>query len=92
MALCRDLFNRSLVPDEAAYIVVVHRAGAKLVVRKLMQSFTTLKITFVDDGYTGDKLKKWFKEVENIILQIVKRPRKMFQIVKFLWIVERVFG
>jgi len=79
-------------------VVVVHsagvqdRAGAKLVVRKLMQHFTTLKITFADGGYTGDKLKNWFKEVGNMILQIVKRPRKVFKIVKFRWIVERTFG
>jgi len=78
--------------------VVVHsasiqdRGGVKLVMNKLLQRFTTLKITFADGGYTGSKLARWFKKVGNIVLKIIKRPRKKFQVVKFRWIVERTFG
>ena len=78
--------------------VVVHsagiqdRAGAKLVGFNLLQYFSGLKIIFADGGYTGSALSDWFSTVVNVVLKIVKRPRKKFQIVKFRWIVERTFG
>ncbi len=79
-------------------VVVVHsagiqdRAGAKLVMRKLLVYFTGIKIAWADGGYSGKSFKAWIKAVFNIIWQVVKRPRKAFKIVKFRWIVERTFG
>lgn len=79
-------------------MVVVHsagiaeRAGAKLVLAKLMLYFTGIKIIWADGGYSGKAFKAWVKEVFNVIWQVVKRPRKVFKIVKFRWIVERTFG
>lgn len=78
--------------------VVVHsagiqeRAGAKLVMAKLMGCFAGIKIVWADGGYSGNTLKTWVKNLFNVIWQVVKRPRKIFQIVKFRWIVERTFG
>ena len=79
-------------------LVVVHsagiqdRAGAKLVMRKLMIYFTGIQIAWADGGYSGKNLKEWVKTFFNVIWQVVKRPRKVFKIVKFRWIVERTFG
>ena len=78
--------------------VVVHsagiqdRAGAKLVGANLLKYFKGLIIIYADGGYTGSSLSEWFSSFVNVILKIVKRPRKKFQIVKFRWIVERTFG
>lgn len=79
-------------------LVVVHsagiqdRAGAKLVMKKLMIYFTGIKIAWADGGYSGKSLKEWVKTLFNVVWQVVKRPRKVFKIVKFRWIVERTFG
>ena len=79
-------------------IVVVHsagiqdRAGAKLVMKKLMRYFTGIKIAWADGGYSGKGFKAWILNVFNVVWQVVKRPRKVFKIVKFRWIVERTFG
>ena len=40
----------------------------------------------------GNPLVQWIKNLADCILQVVKRPRKKFQIVKWRWIVERTFG
>ena len=58
----------------------------------LMAYFTGIKIVWADGGYSGNAFKMWMKNIFNIIWQVVKRPRKVFQIVKFRWIVERTFG
>ena len=68
------------------------RAGARLVVEKLMVHFGTIKLIRADGGYTGTKLIDWALSLFNIIWTVVKRPRKIFKIVKFRWIVERTFG
>ena len=79
-------------------VVIVHsagiqdRAGAKLVMRKLMASFTGIKIAWADGGYSGKSFKVWILTAFKVIWQVVKRPRKVFKIVKFRWIVERTFG
>ena len=59
--------------------VVVHsagiaeRAGAKLVLAKLMSYFTGIKIIWADGSYSGKAFKAWVKEIFNIIWQFVKR-------------------
>ena len=79
-------------------VVVVHSAGiqdcagARYVLAHLSNFFVGLKIVFADGGYTGTKLRDWLLSLSNIVLKIIKRPRKKFQVVKFRWIVERTFG
>lgn len=68
------------------------RAGAKLLTTKLFSIFSTIKIIWADGGYSGNPLMNWIQKLSNCILEIVKRPRKKFQIVKWCWIVERTFG
>ena len=69
--------------------VVVHsaaideRSGAKLLMQRVKQWFSTLLKVWADGGYTGNLLQNWFLSVCKCILEIVKRPRKKFQIVKW---------
>ena len=78
-------------------VVIVHsagiqdREGAKLVCQKLADNFSIKRI-WADGGYTGSTLKNWVLSICSAVLEIVKRPRKKFQIVKWRWIVERTFG
>lgn len=79
-------------------MVVVHsakideRSGAKLLMQQVFAWFPGLIKVWADGGYTGKKLKNWFWSACQCILEIVKRPRKRFQIVKWRWIVERSIG
>lgn len=78
--------------------VVVHsagideRSGAKLLMRRLSVWFPGILKVWADGGYSGNPLKEWFFSLFRCVLEIVKRPRKRFQIVKWRWIVERTFG
>ena len=78
--------------------VVVHsagipeRAGAKLLLAKLIPNFQGIELIWADGGYSGVSFKDWVLKIFNVVWQVVKRPRKVFQIVKFRWIVERTFG
>ena len=78
--------------------VIVHsagiqdRAGAKLLLARLTLFFTGIKIIWADGGYSGKAFQCWVKEAFNITWQVIKRPRKVFRIVKFRWVVERTFG
>lgn len=78
--------------------VIVHsaaideRSGAKLLMQRVRQWFPTILKVWADGGYTGNTLQSWFLSACQCILEIVKRPRKKFQIVKWRWIVERSFG
>ena len=56
------------------------RAGARLVVAKLMILFGTIKLIWADGGYTGHTLIDWALSLFNIVWTVVKRPRKIFKI------------
>ncbi|MCP3670541.1 MAG: IS5 family transposase [Gammaproteobacteria bacterium] len=78
--------------------VVVHsggiqdRAGAKLLLVRMMPKFPGIQLMWADGGYTGDTFKDWVMHWFGVIWKVVKHPRKVFKIVKFRWIVERTFG
>ena len=78
-------------------VIIVHsagiqdRQGARLVLAQLGKWFEIKKV-WADGGYTGSKLATWALELCQIIVEVVKRPVKKFQIVKWRWIVERTFG
>lgn len=69
------------------------RAGAKLLVIKLLDVLATLKIMWADSGYDGAPLAVWVKAVAAITLEVVRRcdPHR-FQLVRRRWVVERTFG
>lgn len=78
--------------------VIVHsagiqeRAGARMLMLKLMAICQGIKIIWASGGYSGNPLKTWVKKLFDVVWEVVKRPRKVFKIVKFRWIVERTFG
>jgi putative transposase len=80
-------------------IVLVHAAniqdrnGAKLVLNKAKQCFTSLRLIWADGGYAG-KLIAWVLNTHGWILEIVKRSDDMkgFQVLPRRWVVERTFA
>jgi putative transposase len=91
--------KRHIVVDVLGLLicVVVHSAGiqdrhgAQIVLENAVMKYPSLIRFWADGGYAG-KLVNWVATAINRILEIVKRPRKKFQIVKWRWIVERTFG
>jgi len=79
-------------------VVFVHsagigeREGAKFLVMRLFDFFQGILKIWADGGYSGNPLKEWFSSLFQCVLEIVKRPRGKFQVVKWRWIVERTFG
>ena len=79
--------------------VVVHagniqdRDGAKLVLAKVADQFTRLKLIWADGGYAG-QLIEWVKQSCGWILEIVERNKNTrgFEVLPKRWIVERTFG
>jgi transposase len=72
---------------------VSDRAGAKLLVIRLLGTFDTLKIMWADSGYDGTPLAACLKAIAAITLEVVKRTdAHAFQVVRRRWVVERTFG
>jgi transposase len=72
---------------------VSDKAGAKLLVIRLFDAFTTLKIMWADSGYDGAPLARWVKAAAAITVEVVKRTSPhSFQVVRRRWVVERTFG
>lgn len=74
---------------------VQDRDGAKLLLHAFRNRFPNrrLRLIWVDGAY-GGQLVAWVKDVFNIILEVVRRPRgiKQFVLLKRRWVVERTFG
>ncbi len=83
-------------------VVVVHsaaiqdRAGAKLVLKRLVTTFTRLILIWADGGYTRELLDwvRGLRTYRRIRLEIVKRNDQQagFVVLPKRWIVERTFG
>lgn len=67
------------------------RKAARDLITKALQICPGIQLFWVDGGYTG-KLIEWVKIMFQRILEIVLRPRGIFKIVQWRWIVERTFG
>ena len=68
---------------------VSDKAGAKLVVSRLILLVTTLQLMWADSGYDGGPLRDWMHKTAGITLDIVKRTSPhTFQVVKRRWVVE----
>lgn len=78
--------------------VVVHsagiqdRKGGKMLMKKLLSIFPTIKKIWADGGYTGQTMVDWVKSIAACVFSVVTKPRKKFEIVQWRWIVERTFG
>jgi putative transposase len=79
--------------------VVVHAAniqdrdGAKLVLQKIKDKCSRLKLIWADGAYAG-ALIEWVKQFGGWLLEIVKRHDDSvgFQVLPRRWVVERTFG
>ncbi len=80
-------------------IVLVHAAniqdrdGAKLLLTKVKQRFSRLRLIWADAAYSG-KLISWVLTTCSWVLEIVKRSddAKGFQVLPRRWVVERTFA
>jgi transposase len=72
---------------------VSDKAGAKLLLIKLFNLFSTLKIMWADSGYDGAPLARYAKAVAGIAVEVVKRTAPhSFQVLRRRWVIERTFG
>jgi len=72
---------------------VSDKAGAKLLLIKLLDAFSTLKIMWADSGYDSKPLAAFAKAAAAITLEVVKRTAPhSFQVVRRRWVIERTFG
>jgi transposase len=72
---------------------VSDKAGAKLLLIRLFDAFSTLKIMWADSGYDGAPLARYAKTVAAITVEVVKRTAPhSFQVLRRRWVIERTFG
>ena len=72
---------------------VSDKAGAKLLIIKLFNAFSTLRIMWADSGYEGAPLARWAKAIAAITVEVVRRTAPhSFQVLRRRWVVERTFG
>lgn len=69
------------------------KAGAKLLLIRLFDAFSTLKLMWADTGYNGKPLEKYARAVAAITVEVVARTSPhSFQVLRRRWVVERTFG
>ena len=72
---------------------VSDKAGAKLLLIRLFNTFSTLRIMWADSGYDGAPLSRYAQAVAAITVEVVKRTAPhSFQVLRRRWVVERTFG
>ncbi len=72
---------------------VSDKAGAKLSIIRLFDSFRTLKIMWAGSGYDGVSLVRYAKAAAAITIEVVKRTAPhSFQVPRRRWVVERTSG
>lgn len=69
------------------------RFGLKLLLIRLLDTFTQLKRIWADSGYDGNPLAAWVKAVAGITLEVITRPvAHEFKVIRRRWVVERSIG
>jgi len=74
---------------------VTERAGAQVVLGRVLTWFSWLRILWVDGGYTGQSFANWVKVLRpKLAVEIVKRSDGItgFKVLPRRWVVERTFG
>ncbi len=72
---------------------VSDKAGLKLLVIRLFNAVTTVKIMWADSGYNGAPIAAFVRAAAAITLEVVTRASPhAFQVVRRRWVVERTFG
>jgi putative transposase len=71
------------------------RAGAQMLLGRVLGWFTWLRILWVDGGYTGEAFAQWVKGLRpKLAGAVVKRSDDLagFKVLPHRWVVERTFG
>jgi transposase len=71
------------------------RAGAQLLLGRVLGWFTWLRILWVDGGYTGETFAQWVKGLRpKLAVAVIKRSDTTtgFKVLARRWVVERTFG
>jgi len=71
------------------------RAGAQLLLGRVLGWFTWLRILWVDGGYTGATFAQWVKGLRpKLAVTVIKRSDTTtgFKVLPRRWVVERTFG
>ena len=71
------------------------RAGAQAVLSQALGWFTSLRLLWVDGGYTGEAFAQWVKGLlPKLEVEVVKRSDATagFKVLPRRWVVERTFG
>jgi transposase len=71
---------------------VSDKAGAKVLLIKLFDAFTTLKIMWADTGYNGKPLARYAQLVAITVEVVARTSPHSFQVLRRRWVVERTFG
>jgi transposase len=72
---------------------VSDKAGAKLLLIKLFNLFSTLKIMWADSGYDGAPLARYAQAAAGITVEVVRRTAPhSFRVLRRRWVIERTFG
>jgi len=74
---------------------VTERAGAQILLARVLGWFTWLRVLWVDGGYTGEAFARWVKQLRpKLDVAVVKRSDDVsgFSVLPRRWIVERTFG
>jgi len=72
---------------------VSDKAGAKLLLIKLFDAFSTLQVMWADSGYDGAPLARYARAVAGITVEVVQRiAPHSFQVLRRRWVIERTFG
>jgi transposase len=72
---------------------VSDKAGAELLIIRLFNAFSTLKIMWAGNGYDGAPLARYAKTAAAITVEVVKRTAPhSFQVLRRRWVIERTFG
>jgi transposase len=72
---------------------VSDKAGAKLLIIRLFNAFSTLRIMWADSGYDGAPLARYARAAAAITVEVVARTSPhSFQVLRRRWVIERTFG
>jgi transposase len=72
---------------------VSDKAGAKILLIRLFDAFSTLKVMWADSGYDGRPLARYALAAAAITIEVVKRTAPhSFRVLRRRWVVERTFG
>lgn len=69
------------------------KPGAKILLIRLFNAFSTLRIMWAGTGYNGRPLARYAQAVAAVTVEVVARTSPhSFQVLRRRWVVERTFG